>query len=107
MINLRNNFNKLKTYENFLIEHYKPSDALIKAINNAFKHFNKLDTIDEYLLRKHENILNPSLEDKMLILFSKDKECPVVSNDLDLTFFRKELVDLNLCYEIIDFKTIT
>ncbi|WP_296891286.1 hypothetical protein [uncultured Methanobrevibacter sp.] len=33
-------------------------------------------------MRKHTDVLNPSMEDKKLILFSKDKECPVISNDL-------------------------
>ena len=57
-------------------------------------------------MRKHTDVLNPSIEDKKLILFSKDKECPVISNDLDLTFFQEELLKRNLVHEIIDFASI-
>lgn len=46
------------------------------------------------------------MEDKKLILFSKDKNCPLISNDLDLTFFSDELLDLNLVHEIIDFDSL-
>ena len=57
-------------------------------------------------MRKHTDMVNPSMEDKKLILFSKEKECPVISNDLDLTFFREKLLNLNLVHEIIDFDSL-
>ena len=78
----------------------------MEAIDNAFNDFNDLDNIDEYFMRKHTDIVDPSHEDKNLILFSKDKECPVISNDLDLTFFSVELKNLNLVHEIIDFDSV-
>ena len=106
MIKLRENFKKIKKYENFSEEYYNPPDELLEAIDNAFLDFNNLDNIEEYYMRKHTDILNPSVEDKKLILFSKYKECPVISNDLDLTFFQEELRNLNLVHEIIDFKSI-
>lgn len=106
MNKLKNNFENLKKNENFLEEYYKPSDELLEAIDNAFNDFNDLDNIDEYFMRKHTDIVDPSHEDKKLILFSKDKECPVISNDLDLTFFSKELQNLNLVHEIIDFDSL-
>ena len=106
MNKLKNNFENLKKNENFLEEYYKPSDELLEAIDNAFNDFNDLDNIDEYFMRKHTDRVDPSFEDKKLILFSKDKECPVISNDLDLTFFSKELQNLNLVHEIIDFDSL-
>ncbi len=106
MNKLKNNFENLRKNENFLEEYYEPSNELLDAIDNAFIDFNDLDYIDEYFMRKHTDIVDPSLEDKKLILFSKDKECPVISNDLDLTFFSKELLDLNLVHEIIDFNSL-
>ena len=106
MKKLKNNFENLKKNENFLEEYYKPSNELLEAIDNAFNDFNDLDNIDEYFMRKHTDIVDPSLEDKKLILFSKDKESPVISNDLDLTFFSEELQNLNLVHEIIDFHSL-
>lgn len=106
MNKIKNNFENLKKNENFIDEYYKPSDELFAAIGNAFNDFNDLDNIGEYFMRKHVDMVDPSLEDKKLILFSKYKECPVISNDLDLTFFSRELQNLNLVHEIIDFDSL-
>ena len=106
MNKLKNNFENLKKHEYFLEEYYEPSNELLESIDDAFIDFNYSDNIGEYFMRKHTVILNPSIEDKKLILFSKDKNCPVISNDLDLTFFREKLLDLNLVYEIIDFNSL-
>ena len=106
MIKLRHNFENLKKHENFSQEYYQPSEELLDSIDNAFIDFTNLDNIDEYFMRKHTDVLNPSIEDKKLILFSKDKQCPVISNDLDLIFFHEELLKRNLVHEIIDFKSI-
>ena len=106
MNKLKSNFEKLKKHENFLEEYYEPSIKLLESISNAFIDFNNLDNIDKYFMRKHTDMVNPSVEDKKLILFSKDKECPVISNDLDLTFFREKLLNLNLVHEIIDFDSL-
>lgn len=106
MNKLKNNFENLKMNENFLEEYYEPSSELLEAIDDAFIDFNDLDNIDEYFMRKHTDIVDPSIEDKKLILFSKDKNCPLISNDLDLTFFSDELLDLNLVHEIIDFDSL-
>lgn len=106
MIKLRHNFENLKKHENFSQEYYQPCEKLLESIDNAFIDFNNLDNIDEYFMRKHTDVLNPSIEDKKLILFSKDKECPIISNDLDLTFFHEELLKRNLVHQIIDFKSI-
>ena len=106
MNKLKNNFGNLKKHENFSQEYYNPSEELLDSIDNAYVGFNNLDNIDEYFVRKHTDVVNPSIEDKKLVLFSKDKECPVISNDLDLTFFQEELLNLGLVHEIIDFMSI-
>ena len=106
MIKLRHNFENLKKHENFSQEYYQPCEKLLESIDNAFIDFNNLDNIDEYFMRKHTDVLNPSIEDKKLIPFSKDKECAIISNDLDLTFFHEELLKRNLVHQIIDFKSI-
>ena len=106
MIKLRHNFENLKKHENFSQEYYQPSQDLLDSIDNAFIDFANLKNIGEYFIRKHTDVLNPSIEDKKLIIFSKDKKCPIISNDLDLTFFQEELLKRNLVHKIIDFKSI-
>jgi len=103
MIKLRHNFENLKSREKFSQKYFEPSDELLGCIDNAFVDFNNLDNIEEYFMRKQTNTLNPSIEDKKLILFSKDEKCPIISNDLDLTFFQEELLKRILVHEIIDF----
>lgn len=76
-------------------------------INGAYDGFNKLPNINQYLNLKKTDSLNPSIEDKMLILFSRDKKFPIVTHDRDLTFFRDELINMNLVTEIIDFNSIS
>lgn len=83
---VRNKFENLLEHDNFLIENYKPSIKSLHSINDAYTKFNNLNDIDEYFTLKHTDALNPSIENQMLILFSKEKKCPLVSNDLDITF---------------------
>lgn len=107
MRKVRSNYNALKQNDNFLIEEYEPSSDLMESINNAFTDFNSLPYVDEYLRLKHADYVNPSDADKKLILFSKEKECPLITNDLDITFFCEEISKRNLTFEIIEFKSIS
>ena len=104
---IRNNYKKLRQNDNFLIEEYCPSEELMDSINNAFEKFDSLPNIWKFYSSKSTDCLNPSKEDKMLILFSKEKECPVISDDFDITFFHKELFNLGLVNEIIEFRSIS
>lgn len=104
---IRYNLDNLKQNPQFVVEDYMPSNDSLESINDAYAEFSNLSNINEYFCLKKTNNLNPSLEDKMLILFSKDKESPIVSNDLDLIFFRDELIDKDLVHEIIDFNSIS
>ena len=91
----------------FLVEEYVPPNVLIDMIDSAYEGFKKLPNINQFLELKKTDSLNPSTEDKMLILFSRQKKSPIVSHDRDLTFFRDELINMNLVTEIIDFNSIS
>ena len=104
---IKRNLEKLYDKTQFLVEEYKPSTESMDLVNDAYDEFNNLLNIDEYLALKKTDILNPSDEDKMLILFSKYKKSPIITHDRDLTFFRDELLKKNLVTEIIDFNSIT
>ncbi|WP_298525647.1 hypothetical protein [uncultured Methanobrevibacter sp.] len=104
---IKRNLERLKQSTQFVVEEYTPSTALIDLINSAYDGFNQLPNINQYLNLKKTDSLNPSIEDKMLILFSRQKKSPIVSHDRDLTFFRDELINMNLVTEIIDFNSIS
>lgn len=104
---IKHKLEKLIQSTQFIVEEYAPSTVLIDLINGAYDGFNKLPNINQYLNLKKTDSLNPSIEDKMLILFSRDKKFPIVTHDRDLTFFRDELINMNLVTEIIDFNSIS
>ena len=56
--------------------------------------------IDDYLNSKHKSSAVPSFEDMALIAYSKEKNCPVTTDDKDLTFFAEELLKKNISGEI-------
>ena len=68
--------------------------------------FNDKDILNEFYALKHTEELSPSDEDMKLILFAMEKTAPLISDDWDVTFFRKELSNKNLAHEIINFKEI-
>ena len=69
--------------------------------------FNDKEKLAEFLALKNTDELSPSDEDMLLILFAKDKQSPLISNDWDITFFAEELYAKNLAYEIFNFKDIS
>jgi len=69
--------------------------------------FNDKEKLNEFLDLKNTDELSPSDEDMMLILFARDEQFPLISNDWDITFFVEELINENLAYEIVNFKDIS
>ena len=69
--------------------------------------FNDKEKLNEFLDLKKTDELSPSDEDMMLILFARDEQVPLISNDWDITFFVEELINENLAYEIVNFKDIS
>ena len=69
--------------------------------------FNDKEKLNEFLDLKKTDELSPSDEDMMLILFAREEQVPLISNDWDITFFVEELINENLAYEIVNFKDIS
>ena len=74
--------------------------------NHFFMNFNDKNKLNKFYALKHANVLSPSDEDMKLILFAMERNAPLISDDWDVTFFREELSQKNLSYEIINFKEI-
>ena len=103
---LQNNFKNLQKKDYFHIEEYEPEEKLFDSIKSFFMNFNDKDKLNEYYKLKHTDELSPSDEDMKLILFAMERTAPLISDDWDITFFRKELARINLAHEIINFKEI-
>jgi hypothetical protein len=101
------NFENLQKKNYFNVVEYSPDEITFNTIKSFFMNFNDKDKLNEFLNLKNTNILSPSDEDIMLILFAKDKQIPLISNDWDITFFFEELADKNLAHEIVNFKDIS
>ena len=97
---LEKNLKKMQANDWFIIEMYYPSKDIFEAIEDFFNSLEDHPQIEEYLKSKHKNSPVPSFEDMALIAFSKEKNCPVITNDKDLTFFAKELLEKNISGEI-------
>lgn len=71
-------------------------------INNIKSFFRSLfnNPVTKQRFNPHKDSM-PSKVDLTLILFSKDKKYPLISNDGDINEFRKELADNNYTHKII------
>ena len=103
---LQNNFKNLQKKDYFYIEEYEPEEKLFNSIKSFFINFNDKNKLNKFFALKHTNVLSPSDEDMKLILFAMENNAPLISDDWDVTFFREELSQKNLSYEIINFKEI-
>lgn len=89
---LQNNFKNLQKKDYFHIEEYEPEEKLFDSIKSFFMNFNDKDKLNEFYALKHADELSPSDADMKLILFAMEKNAPLISDDWDVTFFKKELV---------------
>lgn len=69
--------------------------------------FDDVEKMNNFLKLKNRSNPLPSNEDLKLILFSKYKNAPLISNDYDITFFVDDLLESNLAYDIFEFKSIS
>jgi hypothetical protein len=104
---VKDNFENLQRKNYFNVVDYSPDEVTLNSIKSFFMNFNDKNKLDEFLNLKNTDKLSPSDEDLMLILFAKDHQIPLISNDWDITFFVEELVNTNLAHEIINFKDIS
>ena len=104
---VRNNFETLQKKNYFNVVEYNPDETAFDSIKSFFMNFNDKEKLNEFLDLKKTYELSPSDEDMMLILFARDEQVPLISNDWDITFFVEELINENLAYEIVNFKDIS
>lgn len=102
---IKRKLKRLQDKEWFSIEDYTPSEELINRIDDFFLNLNKSE-ITEFLKLKNRNNPKPSYNDIQLIAYSKEREHPLISNDYDITYFSKELIEKNLAHQIFNLKEL-
>ena len=75
-------------------------------MNGFFEELTHNLKFDEFMEKKKRENPVPSFEDLALMTFSKDKNCPIITNDNDLTFFSEELYQKNLTGKIYNFNDL-
>ena len=99
-------FKKLLKKEWFNVNEYEPPTELYEPIETFFKDLAKDEKYNEFLKKKNRNNPVPSFEDIGLMAFSKEKQCPIISNDNDITFFAEDLIKNKLTDKIFDFNKL-
>lgn len=102
----KSKLNKMLNKEWFVVEEYNPPTKIYDAIHDFFKNMASHKKYNEFLKKKNRTTPVPSFEDMALMAFSKDKKCPIISNDNDITFFKEELFEKDLTYKIYNFNDL-
>lgn len=95
--------NQLITYDSNLIIYYCFSTKNHEIIELT----SKTKKLTEYLINNNSEIILPQfIIDIKLIAFSKEKNTTLISNDYDITYFSKELIEKNLAHQIFNLKEL-
>lgn len=99
-------FDKLLKKEWFNVEIYVPPTELYDPLKDFFNQLINHPKLNAFMKKKKRITPVPSFEDLGLMAFSKDKSCPIISNDNDLTFFADELHEKGLTDKIYNFNNL-
>lgn len=105
-VKFKQKLNNLLKKEWFTVVDYIPPTELLKPLNRFFEEVIQHPKFDEFTKKKKRDTTIPSFEDLGLMIFSKDKKQPIISNDNDLTFFADELFEKNLTDKIFNFNDL-
>ncbi len=85
----------------FNVVDYVPSEKEIERVRSFYESLSGTPKMIEHMRRKRTREPYPSEVDMSLLVYSKEREAPIVTNDSDLTDFKSELEREGLCYGII------
>ncbi len=95
---------KIKRLQNrpwFTVVDYTPPEKEIERVRSFYESLSGTPKMIEHMRRKRTREPYPSEVDMSLLVYSKEREAPIVTNDSDLTDFKYELEREGLCYGII------
>ena len=88
------------------IDEYCQTEKSINQIEEFYSTICNEPKSKEFLRLKKTDTIKPSLIDIKLIAFSKEKNTTLISNDYDITYFSKELIEKNLAHQIFNLKEL-
>ena len=103
---IRKKFEKFLKREWITIDEYCPTEKSINQIEESYSTICNEPKSKEFLRLKKTDTIKPSLIDIKLIAFSKEKNTTLISNDYDITYFSKELIEKNLAHQIFNLKEL-
>jgi len=95
---------KIKRLQNktwFTVVEYEPAHKDIERVRGFYESLVGTPKMVEHMKRKRTREPYPSDVDMSLLVYSKEREAPIVTNDSDLTDFKHELESQGLCSGII------
>jgi len=95
---------KIKRLQNktwFTVVEYEPAHKDIERVKCFYESLVGTPKMVEHMKRKRTREPYPSDVDMSLLVYSKEREAPIVTNDSDLTDFKHELESQGLCSGII------
>lgn len=105
-VKIEKNFNKLQKKEWFNVKEYEPHEKIFDSIKIFFEELINHPNLEKFLKLKKRDTSVPSKVDITLMAFSKENECPIITNDYDLTFFADELFEKGLTNRIYNFNDL-
>ncbi len=85
----------------FEIVSFTASSVELGRVRSFYQSLSSDPRMKDINLRKRRTVCYPSEEDMHLLIFSLERVLPVVSNDSDLTKFKKDLELNRLCHKIV------
>ncbi len=85
----------------FKVIDYHADEKEIKRMKNFYESLSGTSKMEEHMKKKKTRDPCPSDVDLTLLIYSKETEAPIVTNDSDLTDFKEELEREGLCFGII------
>ena len=95
-----------KKKEWFNVKEYEPHEKIFDSIKIFFEELINHPNLEKFLKLKKRDTSVPSKVDITLMAFSKENECPIITNDYDLTFFADELFEKGLTNRIYNFNDL-
>ena len=96
---------KIKRLQNkawFRVIDYHAGEKEIERVKNFYVSLSGTANMVEHMKKKRTRTPYPSDVDMVLLIYSKETEAPIVTNDSDLTVFKEELESKGLCFGIIE-----
>ncbi len=104
---LKSKLSELKNKDWFSIRVYDAPEEKVDLVRSVYRSLENTAKMKAHLRMKKCSTPEPSRADMILLIYSKEQRLPILSNDTDLTLFKKELEGAGVCHKIISVQEIS